>query len=141
MEAWYVSAYMYISLVVYPLIPFSLILALNFIILTTLWRRQQSSLAQTASSVVDKVEKQLTKMIAVVCITYVILMFPFEIRVIYMYYNEHIDPGKRILSFNTTFVLALLNSGMNFFLYTCSSQKFRLDLKILFMSCCKNGKG
>ena len=138
MEAWYVTAYLYMSLVVYPLIPFVLIICLNCVMYIALWRRKHSGLA--SSSTIDKVESQLTIMIIVVCAAFVILMLPFEIREMYMYYigyntTPH-DVAVYTFTFNLTFQLAFINSGINFFLYCCSSRKFRMDLKILFKMCC-----
>ena len=138
MEEWYVTAYLYISLVVYPLIPFVLIICLNCVMHIALWRRKHSGLAN--SSTIDKVESQLTIMIIVVCVAFVILMLPFEIREMYMYYigyntSPH-DVAVHTFTFNLTMQLAFINSGINFFLYFCSSRKFRMDLKILFKMCC-----
>ena len=135
----FMTMYVYISLVVYPLVPFALIICLNCAILVTLWRRKHSGLAH--SSTIDKVESQLTRMIVVVWVAYLILMCPFEVHGVYMYYARY-QKNPEIVSkyFFTTYLfylLGLLNSGINSLLYFCSSRKFRIDLKILFEMCCR----
>ena len=137
LDTWYATAYSYISLVVYPLIPFVLVISFNCAIYFALWRRKHSSLAY--SSTIDKVENQLTIMIVVVCVAFLILMLPFEIREKYMYYTGYNttphDVAVHTFTFQLTMQLTFINSGINFFLY-CSSRKFRMDLKILFKMCC-----
>ena len=113
------TMYVYISLVVYPLVPFALIICLNCAILVTLWHRKHSGLAH--SSTIDKVESQLTRMIVVVCVAYLILMCPFEVHGVYMYYARY-QKIPEIVSkyFFTTYLfylLGLLNSGINCLLY------------------------
>ena len=135
----FMTMYVYISLVVYPLVPFALIICLNCAILVTLWRRKHSGLAH--SSTIDKIESQLTRMIVVVCVAYLILMCPFEVHGVYMYYARY-QKNPEIVSkyFFTTYLfylLGLLNSGINSLLYFCSSRNFRIDLKILFEMCCR----
>ena len=138
MDAWYVTTYSYISLTLYPLIPFVLIICLNGIILVALWRRKQSGLPY--SSTIDKVESELTVMIVAVCVAFVILMLPFEIRELHMYYTGYNtsphDVAVHTFTLQLTMQLTFINSGINFFLYCCSSRKFRMDLKILFKMCC-----
>ena len=139
MEAWYVTAYMYTSVVVYPLIPFLLIICLNGTILVNLWQRKHSGF--TPSSQIHKAESQLTRMIIVVSLAFVILMFPFEIRTMYMYYTGYsqtaYEAALHMFTFHVTLELTNINSGINFILYVCSSVKFRQDLKTLFMRPCR----
>ena len=139
MEAWYVMAYMYAPLVMYPLIPFLLIICLNGTILASLWHRKHSSLPQSAW--IDKSESQLTRMIIVVSLAFVILMFPFEIREMYKYYTGYsqtaYEGALHMFTFQLTLQLTNVNSGINFILYVCSSAKFRQDLKTLFLKLCR----
>ena len=143
MEAWYVIAYLYASLVMYPLIPFLLVICLSSAILISLWRRKHSGFAQ--SSWIDKAESQMTRMIIAVSLAFVILMFPFEIREMYKYYTGYsqtaYEAALHMFTFHLTFQLTNVNSGINFILYVCSSAKFRQDLKTLFVKCCRRDTG
>ena len=118
LDTWYITSYLYISLVVYPLIPIVLVISLNCAIYFALWRRKHSVLAY--SSTIDTVEKQLTIMIVVVCVAFVIRILPFEIRDMYFYYTGNNatphDVAVQTFTLQLTMQLTYVNSGINFFL-------------------------
>ena len=136
-EGWYVTAYMYVSMVVNPVVPFVSITVMNSFILYTICKRKNTGLGQ--SSMAHKAEFQLTTMLVLICTAYLVLTFPFEFRELFMYYvgygkTPH-DHAVAAFVFEVTFNLMMLNSGINFFLYLLAGKKFRTDLKVLFFSC------
>ena len=137
MERWYVTAYMYTSMVLSPVVPFVSLTVMNSFILYTICRRKNTELGH--SSIAHKVESQLTIMLVLICTTYLVLTFPFEFIELYMYYVGHGNTLNEIaitwLVVNVSLQLMTMNSGINFFLYLISGQKFRADLKILFLTC------
>ena len=140
MEGWYVTAYMYISMVFSPVFPFVSITVMNSFILYTICRRKNTELAHSSNA--HKVESQLTIMLVMICTTYLVLTFPFEFQELYMYYaGLGNTPDEIAINWFIVIValqLMTMNSGINFFLYLTSGQKFRTDLKILFLKCrCK----
>ena len=128
-EGWYVTAYMYVSMIVNPVVPFVSITVMNSFILYTICKRKNTELGQ--SSIAHKVESQLTVMLVLICTTYLVLTFPFEFRELYMYYVGYSRTPVAHFVFKVTFELMMLNSGINFFLYLMSGRKFRNDIKML----------
>ena len=85
-------------------------------------------------------ENQLTVMLLLVTILYLVLQIPAYIKTIYLTFVTQDTPSKyvsSILSLMITHALSITTSGINFFLYCISGHKFRDDLKE--MLCC-NGK-
>ena len=132
-EAWYVTLYTHISMVVHPLLPFVSVVTMNSVILLKLCRRQSSGIS--TSTVSQKAQKQLIIMLLVISSTYLVLTIPFEAREIYSYYDTYGNSPESIAEnyfiFAVTYELITINSGINFFLYMLSGRKFRNDLQIL----------
>ena len=85
-------------------------------------------------------ENQLTVMLLLVTILYLVLQIPNYIQTIYLTFVTQDTPSKyvsSVLSLMITHALPITTSGINFSLYCISGQKFRDDLKE--MLCC-NGK-
>ena len=95
---------------------------------------------ETRQNTMKSVENQLTLMLLSVTMLFLILLCPTYIRFIYLAFAERDTPYKyanSMLFFQISSKLYTTNSGINFFLYCISGQKFRNDLKeILF--CCPN---
>ena len=86
------------------------------------------------------VESQLTVMLLLVTILYLVLQIPTYIRSIYVKFVTLDTPSKyvsSILSLMITYALFITSNGINFFLYCISGQKFRQDLKEML---CYDGK-
>ena len=134
-EGWFVTAYMYVSMIVNPVVPFVSITVMNRVILYKICSCSQKNTGLRKSSMAHKVESQLTTMLVLICTAYLVLTFPFEFRELYMYYvgygkTPH-DHAVASFVFEVTFNLMKLNSGISFFLYLMSGTKFRNDLKML----------
>ena len=79
-------------------------------------------------------ENQLTVMLLLVTTLFLILLYPTYFRFIYLMLTKRDTPfeyAKSMLLFQITSKLYITNSGINFFLYCISGQKFRNDLKEL----------
>ena len=77
-------------------------------------------------------ENQLTIMLLLVTTLFLILLIPTYVRFIYLTFLITDTPAKYALSIflmQLTYKLFTTNSGINFFLYCISGQKFRNDLK------------
>ena len=84
-------------------------------------------------------ENQLTIMLLLVTTLFLILLCPTYFRFIFVAFAELDTPleyAQSILLFRITALLYISNSGINFFLYCISGQKFRNDLKELL--CCSD---
>ena len=82
-------------------------------------------------------EHQLTIMLLLVTTLFFILLFPTYFRFIYLVFANRDTPfeyAKSMIIFQISVALYITNSGINFFLYCISGQKFRNDLKELL--CC-----
>ena len=89
---------------------------------------------------IKSAENQLTVMLLLVTILYLVLQIPAYIKTIYLTFVTQDTPSKyvsSVLSLMITHALSITTSGINFFLYCISGQKFRDDLKE--MLCC-NGR-
>ena len=82
-------------------------------------------------------ETQLTTMLLLVTTLFLILLLPTYIRFIYASFMIPDTPSKQAMSLffiEFSYKLFVTNSGINFFLYCVSGQKFRNDLKEIL--CC-----
>ena len=131
------------SFVINAVIPFTLLIHMNFVIVKTvrnsgkLFKINDSSTGMEArQKTMKSAEKQVTIMLLLVTTLFLILLFPTYIRFIYLVFAKRgtpLDYAISMLLFQVTYKLYSTNSGLNFFLYCISGQKFRNDLKeILF---------
>ena len=77
-------------------------------------------------------ENQLSIMLLLVTILYLFLQIPPSIRNIYVKFLKQDTPAKfarSILTQMLSYALYITSSGVNFFLYCISGNKFRKDLK------------
>ena len=136
-NAWYVTVYVYTSILIYPLIPMILLSAINAVIIKTVWERKTLNFGGTKNNTKSS-EMQMTVMLILVSLLFVILTMPMELRANYYHFVEVNTPEQEATSFflfHLTRELYNTNFGINFFLYLISGRKFRSDL--LTLCCCK----
>ena len=147
------KVYSWFSFVLNGIIPFGLLIYMNFTIVKTIRQSRkkfsnndtgtEAKHIQTVSaglemrqSAMKNAENQLTIMLLLVTTLFLILLLPTNVRFIYLTFLKPDTPSKYALStilMQLTYKLYTTNSGINFFLYCISGQKFRNDLKeILF---------
>ena len=139
--------YSWISFTVNGIIPFSMLIYMNSVIVQTVRnsRKMFRSVITTNAGrekearqrTMKSAENQLTIMLLLVTMLFLILLLPTYIRFIYLTFIERDTPSKyasSMLFFQITFKLYTTNNGINFFLYCISGKKFRADLKEIFGS-------
>ena len=87
---------------------------------------------ETREKTMKSAENQLTTMLLAITTLFLILLFPTNVRFIYVAFVNSDTPSKYalyIFIFEISYRLYVTNSGINFFLYCISGQKFRNDLK------------
>ena len=138
------------TFVVNGVIPFSMLIHMNYVIVQTVRRSRKmfrlnatntdiESSSQginkgmsTRQGTMKSAENQLTIMLLLVTMLFLILLIPTYIRFIYLTFVERDTPSKyasSMLFFHVTHKLYHSNNGINFFLYCISGRKFRKDLK------------
>ena len=124
--------------------PHFLLIHMNYVIVKTVRNSRRMFRSDTGSVGTERrqksmksAENQLTTMLLLVTTLFLILLLPHHIRFIYAAFYISNTPSKFATSlflFEISYKLYLTNSGINFFLYCVSGQKFRNDLKEI--SCC-----
>ena len=153
------KVYSWISFLVNGIIPFSMLIHMNYIIVQTVRKsrtmfRTNTTTTGTNSSIPDinkgvdvrqktmkSAENQLTIMLLLVTMLFLILLFPTYIRFIYLNLVEIDTPSKyasSMLFFQITYKLYTTNHGINFLLYCISGKKFRHDLKEMLCNITKS---
>ncbi len=131
--AWYVTAYSYLYILLFPIVPVVLLFVMNTVIIRTVWKRRQ--LHSNTSERSNSSESQLTAMLVLVSLVFVVFLLPFETRAIYYYLaGKPATPEQYAVYFflfHVTAALYLLNHCINFFLYLISGSKFRNDIRTL----------
>ena len=149
-----VEMYSWITFLVNGIIPFLLLIHMNYAIVQTV-RKSQKMFKSNANATgtgsiayknewvnkrqrtMKNAENQLTIMLLLVTTLFLIFLLPAFIRFIYFSLVERDTPSKyarTILFFEITYKLYTTNNGINFFLYCISGKRFRNDLKE--MLCC-----
>ena len=150
------KVYSWTSFVLNGIIPFALLIYMNYVIVTTVrksrklfgtkdtnsthtGKTQESNKGmETRQKAMKSAESQLTIMLLLVTTLFLILLFPTYARFIYTTFVQSDTPAKfasSMLFYHVSFKLYMTNNGVNFFLYCISGKKFRTDLKeILFCS-------
>ena len=93
---------------------------------------------ETRQKSMKSAENQLTMMLLLVTTLFLILLCPTYFRFIYLVFAKRDTPfeyAKSMIIFQISGALYITNSGINFFLYCISGQRFRNDLKEI-LSCC-----
>ena len=134
--------YSWLSFVVNAIIPFTLLIHMNYVIVKTVrisHKMHRSNGKVTRHSTAETAEKQLTIMLFLVTTLFLILLCPTYIRFIYLLFAKIDTPfqyANSMIFFQISSKLYTTNSGINFFLYCISGKKFRNDLKEIL--CCPN---
>ena len=146
------KVYSWFSFVLNAIIPFTLLIHMNYVIVKTVQQSRKMFEAkgtptgtaiyqgmETRQRTMKSAENQLTIMLLLVTTLFLILLCPTYIRFIYLIFSEMDTPFKyanTMLFFQISFKLYATNSGINFLLYCVSGKKFRTDLKEII--CCYN---
>ena len=145
-----IKVFSWLSFIVNGIIPFSMLIYMNSVIVRTVSRSRKMFRTNTVVSATGReqgqemrqktmksAENQLTIMLLLVTMLLLILLIPTNIRFIYLTFTERDTPAKyasSMLFFQITFKLYTTNNGINFFLYCLSGRKFRNDLKEILCS-------
>ena len=133
--------YYWLSFVFTFAFPFVALLIMNCVIIDTLRNRSRNTLTNDKSQGQNKVkiktsERQVYIILLLVTFRFLILSSPSYVFMLYsMLYNYRKSPysfAGFYLYYNVAQKLHYTNSGINFFLYVISGQKFRADLIKLF---------
>ena len=128
------------DLTMYVLVPFTIILISNILIIFGL-RRAASKRAKQLSKTEDKKTSSTTVMLVVVGVVYLLTVSPVSILFLgYSYgawsFDTPSSEAKYILAYTITQQLAYANSAINFLLYFCTGSKFRQALHMFFGTLC-----
>ena len=140
--------YSWLSFVLNAIIPFTLLIYMNFVIIKAVKNSRKMFGAKTSEGTdqgmntqektMKSAENQLTLMLLSVTMLFLILLCPTYIRFIYLAFAEQDTPyqyANSMLIYQISFKLYSTNSGINFFLYCISGRKFRNDLKDILFCC------
>ena len=147
------QVYSWLTLVVNALIPFSILIYMNYVIIKKVRQSRKMfgnddsqkasqgncNANQQKQKIMKNTENQLTVMLLLVTTLFLILMIPTYMRFLYTTFVDRNNPEKYarlIFFYHISQKLYHTNNGINFFLYCISGQKFRSDLKELL--CCSN---
>ena len=129
----------WLSFVLNGVIPFSLLIHMNYAIVKTVRESQEmfrsnvgTAGMETRQKTMKSAENQLTTMLLLVTTLFLILILPSYIKFIYAAFSRPDTPSKfadSLLISEISYHLYVTNSGINFFLYCVSGKKFRSDLK------------
>ena len=136
--------YSWFSFVLNAVIPFIVLIHMNYVIVKTVRNSRKCFRVNDTNTGMEarqksmkSAEKQVTTMLLMVTTLFLILLCPTYFRFIYLVFAKRDNPlayARAVFIFQITYKLYSSNSGINFFLYCISGQKFRNDLKELL--CC-----
>ena len=134
------TIYVTIDVIVFPLVPFVIILASNIAIIVKMRNaaKQRRTLVQQISSSKEKADRAVTRMLLVVSFAVLVLMTPIRIRHILAHAVPYltstpVSAAKTGLAEVLTLHLYLLNNALNFYLYVLGGGKrFKSDLRGIF---------
>ena len=147
--------YSWLTFVINAIIPFTLLIYMNYVIVKTVRSSRKMFVNNDAPTLEDakqdvnnklatrrqikmkSAESQLTTMLLLVTTLFLVLLFPTYARYIYQSFVKRNTTYKYVSSklfYEISLALYGTNSGINFFLYCISGQKFRNDLKEII--CC-----
>ena len=137
----FTKVYSWLTIVLNGVIPFTLLIHMNYVIVKTVRKSRKmfrSNIGTTSNDARQKsmknAENQLTTMLLLVTTLFLILVLTTYVRFIYSAFATPDSPSEladSLLIFEISSKLYVTNSGINFFLYCISGQKFRNDLKEL----------
>ena len=138
--------YSWFTFVLNAVIPFTLLIHMNYVIVKTvrnsrkMFRTDDPNIGmETRQRTMKSAENQVTIMLLLVTMLFFIFIFPTYIRFIYLLVAKRDTPIQYVnsmLIYQISYKLYSTNSGINFFLYCISGQKFRNDLKEILCCCC-----
>ena len=145
--------YSWFSFVLNAIIPCTMLIHMNYIIVKAVrnshafikatdepTEKGRDQGMDTRKNKMKSTEKQLVIMLLLVTILFLILLCPTYFRFIYLVFAKRDTPFKYAQSLLFSEITAKLynsNSGINFFLYCISGQKFRNDMKEILCCCCE----
>ena len=148
--------YSWISFLVNFIIPLSMLIHMNYAIIkavknsqkfigtnTGINGRKKDQGMDVRQKNMKSAENQLTIMLLLVTVLFLVLLLPAYIRFIYSTFVGRETPAKyaiSVLMFEVTHKLYNTNNGINFFLYCISGKRFRNDLKEI-VCCIKKSTG
>ena len=128
--------YSWLTIILNAVVPFTLLIHMNYVIVKTVRHSRKTFRGNVDIDARQKsmknAENQLTIMLLLVTTLFLILLLPTYIRFIYAAFVISDTPYKyatTMFIFEFSYKLYVTNSGINFFLYCLSGQKFRNDLK------------
>ena len=143
------KVYSWFSFVLNAVIPFTMLIHMNYVIVKTVRRSRKMFRANDATTgaieqgntakqkIMKSAENQLTIMLLLVTTLFLILLCPTYVRFIYLSFATQDTPyeyANSMFFFQFSFKLYATNSGIIFLLYCMSGRKFRNDLKEIL--CC-----
>ena len=140
--------YSWINFLANFIIPFSLLIHMNYGIVKAvrnsrkMFRTREDQGMNKRRTTMKSAENQLTIMLLLVTMLFLILLFPAHIRFIYSTFVGRDTPSKyaiSLLMFEITHKLYNTNNGINFFLYCISGERFRNDLRTIMCYSWKSG--
>ena len=150
------KVYSWFTFVLNAVIPFTLLIHMNYVIVKTVQQSRNMFKAEdtttgatinqgmkTRQKAMKSAESQLTIMLLLVTTLFLILLCPTYIRFIYLTFTKMDTPFRyatTMLFFQISFKLYATNSGINFFLYCISGQKFRNDLQEIMCCCSRSNR-
>ena len=141
--------YYWLSFIINFAAPFILLLIMNSFIIHTIRNRSnitrglKSMKGQTDGQIskIKNSERQIFVILILVTFSFLILTTPTYVLTLYVTFVDYGDTPKSFAEFHLFFNVGhktyYTNYAINFFLYVLSGQKFRTDLKRLFVG--KNG--
>ena len=133
------KVYSWFTIVINAFIPVTLLIHMNYVIVKTVRNSRKMFRNNIKTTGIDarqkaikSAENQLTTMLLLVTTLFLILLFPTYVRFIYAAVVSSDTPSKyasSIFIFEISYKLYVTNSGINFFLYCVTGQKFRNYLK------------
>ena len=140
------SVYTWLSFVLNAIIPYTLLIHMNFVIVKTVKTSRECfttddtrTRMENRRKTMKSAENQLTIMLLLVTTLFFILLCPTYVRFIYLLFANRDTPfayANSMFLVEVTYKLYASNSGINFFLYCISGKKFRNDLKETLCCCC-----
>ena len=145
----FTKIYSWVTFSINGLLAFTVLIYMNYVIISNVRRSckmfrgnesQDHGQIQTNEAFskraqnMKNIESQLTIMLLLVTTLFLILLFPTNVRFVYSNFVTRDTPTKYasfIFFYHVSQKLYFTNSGINFFLYCISGQKFRNDLKEL----------
>ena len=143
----FIEMYFWLTFVVAVILPFTLLLTMNGVIIHTLKTRSSNQLTNFGNQGQDKgqgdkvghqmssAEKQISIILLLITFGFMVLTTPAHFFTFYALLVKADSPrmfAGYYLFYHVSQKILLTNNGINFFLYIISGQKFRTDLLKLF---------